>query len=502
MRGYRRERVAPAIRASAGFRQKRFFLPAALSVVLSAFLVVSCATNPATGKKTLNLVSESQEISLGRQSDKEIVNSLGVYQDSDLDRYIADLGKKLAAVAERPELPWTFRVIDDPTVNAFALPGGFIYVTRGILTYMTTEAELAGVVGHEIGHVTAMHAVQRISSQQLLQLGLGIGMAVAPELQQFGQVIGAGLGILFLKFSREDENQADSLGLRYMTRADYDPRQMIKVMEMLDRVSSSEGSGRIPEWLSTHPNPENRIHNIQAQVDRMHEDFDTMMVDRDRYLDHIDGLVYGINPREGFFRANVFYQPDLKFEFAFPEGWSTNNMKQAVSGVSPRQDAIIQITLSKESTPAAAADSFFAQSGITAAGVKKTEINRLPAVTGQFSVRTDQGVLQGMAAFVSYDGHIYQILGYSTLQGWPDYAAVVERSLYSFDRLTDTAILSVQPMRIRIVTLDQDMTLADFGERYPSPIPLKTLAIINQVDTDSVLRTGQLVKRVVGEKIP
>jgi predicted Zn-dependent protease len=248
MRDRRTDTVFPLIRAAAGFRQKKLLLRVVFPVVLGAFLIGSCATNPATGKKTLNLVSESQEISLGRQSDKEIVNSLGVYQDSDLDRYVADLGKKLASVAERPELPWTFRVIDDPTVNAFALPGGFIYVTRGILSYMTTEAELAGVVGHEIGHVTAMHAVQRISSQQLLQLGLGIGMAVAPELQQFGQVIGAGLGILFLKFSREDENQADTLGLRYMTRADYDPRQMIEVMDMLDRVSSSEGSGRIPEW--------------------------------------------------------------------------------------------------------------------------------------------------------------------------------------------------------------------------------------------------------------
>jgi predicted Zn-dependent protease len=392
-------------------------------------------------------------------------------------------------------------VLDDPTVNAFALPGGYIYVTRGILSYLTTEAELAGVVGHEIGHVTAMHAVQRISSQQLLQLGLGIGMAVVPELQQFGEVIGAGLGILFLKFSREDENQADTLGLRYMTRAGYDPRQMIEVMEMLDRVSSSEGSGRIPEWLSTHPNPENRIENIRTQVDRMHEDFDDMMVDRDRYLDHIDGLVFGLNPREGFFRANVFYQPELKFAYEFPEAWTTKNMKQAVSGVSPQQDAIIQITLSRESTPAEAADTFLAQSGITAAGVQKTEIHRLPAVTGQFSVRTEEGVLQGMAAFVSYDGNIYQILGYSTLQGWPGYAGVVERSLYSFDRLTDRSILSVQPMRIRIVTLEQDMRLEEFAERFPSAVPLETLALVNQVETGAVLRAGQLAKRVVREEV-
>jgi len=482
-------------------RKRAFIYSIIFVVLLGAFLFGGCATNPATGKKTLSLISESQEINMGKQSDKQISASLGTYQDQDLEEYVRELGENLAAKSERPNLPWTFRVLDDPTVNAFALPGGYIYVTRGILTYLNDEAELAGVIGHEIGHVTAKHAVQRISSQQLLQIGLGIGMVISPELQQYGEYIGAGLGVLFLKFSRDDENQADSLGLRYMGRANYDPRQMTQVMAMLDGVSKSEGGGRIPEWLSTHPNPGNRKESIQNQVARMNVNFDETMVNRDRYLEQIDGIIFGYNPREGFFRKNVFYQPDLQFLYVFPEGWKTSNMKQAVIAVSPKEDAIIQITISGEISEEAAADKFFTQKGITVENVKKDKIHGQSVVTGSFSVQTEQGVLGGMVGFISYNGNVYQILGYSSLAVWPAYTKAVEKSIYSFDRLTDQEILSVQPMRIRIVTLERDMTLEEFMRTYPSPVSLDTLALINQVKKDTVLTAGQKVKQVVGEKV-
>ncbi|MCK4924176.1 MAG: M48 family metalloprotease, partial [Spirochaetes bacterium] len=233
----------------------------AFTLALSLFLT-GCATNPATGERHFNLFSESQEIQMGRDADEQISASLGLYPDQELAEYVEDLGLRLAANSERPNLPWTFRVLDDPTVNAFALPGGYIYVTRGILTYLSSEAELAGVVGHEIGHVTAQHSVHRMSSQQLAQLGLGVGMVLAPELQRFGQLASTGLGLMFLKFGRDDETQADELGLRYMGREDYDAEEMVRVMAMLDGVSQSSGGGRIPEWLSTHPDPGNRREHI------------------------------------------------------------------------------------------------------------------------------------------------------------------------------------------------------------------------------------------------
>src|SRR3989475_10303431 len=228
-------------------------LPAPLPICAGA-----CAVTPATGSRQLMLISESHEIAMGREYDQEVAASIGLYADSALQRYIQQFGARLAATSERPNLPWTFHVVDDPVVNAFALPGGYIYVTRGILAHLNSEAELAGVVGHEIGHVTARHSVSQLSKQQLTQLGLAVGSIASPEFGRYAGVAGQALGVLFLKYSRDNESQADDLGLRYMRRANYDPREMPHVFEMLTRVSQAQGGGRVPEWLATHPNPENR----------------------------------------------------------------------------------------------------------------------------------------------------------------------------------------------------------------------------------------------------
>src|SRR5688500_6955190 len=182
------------------------------AVLLLAGLSGGCATNPATGEREISLIGEGQEVQMGQESDPQIVASMGLYQDEAVQQYVNQLGQRLAAASERPDLPWTFRVIDDPTVNAFAVPGGFIYITRGLMAHMTSEAQLVGVLGHEIGHVTARHSVSQMSRQQLAQLGLGIGMILSPQLAQLGDLAGAGLQVLFLKYSRDNENEADELG--------------------------------------------------------------------------------------------------------------------------------------------------------------------------------------------------------------------------------------------------------------------------------------------------
>src|SRR5437773_7804908 len=295
-----------------------------LATVLAASLVAGCATNPATGARQLMLVSESQEIAMGRDYDKQVVASIGLYPDSGLQRYIQQFGTRLAATSERPNLPWTFRVVDDPVVNAFALPGGFIYVTRGIFAHLNSEAELAGVVGHEIRHVTARHSVSQLSKQQLAQLGLAVGTIASPEFERFAGLASAGLGVLFLKYSRDAERQADDLGLRYMRRVNYDPREMPHVFELLTRVSQAQGGGRVPEWLATHPDPENRRGRIEQEIATLPQTFSGVAVNRDAYLRRLDGLVFGNNPREGYFKDNQFFHPDLRFRVTFPEGWTTS----------------------------------------------------------------------------------------------------------------------------------------------------------------------------------
>ena len=152
-----------------------------LAVTLS---LAGCAKNPATGQRQLSFISEAQEVQLGRQAAVEAQQSIGLVQNPELQEYVSRIGLALAAKSERPELPWQFQVVDDPSPNAFALPGGFIFVTRGMLTLMTSEAELASVLGHEIGHVTARHSVNQISKQQLAQIGLGLGGILFPTVQE------------------------------------------------------------------------------------------------------------------------------------------------------------------------------------------------------------------------------------------------------------------------------------------------------------------------------
>src|SRR5512134_1704571 len=214
------------------------------AVAAAVALVIACATNPATGRKQLMLVSEAQEIAMGKEADQEAVAAYGLYPDPKVQAYVNELGQRLAKASERPSLPWSFKVVDDASVNAFALPGGYIYVTRGIMTHLRSEAELAGVLGHEIGHVTGRHSAQQMSQQQLAMGGLLIGMVAVPELQQYGGLVQQGLGLLFLKFGRDDENEADQLGLRYMTREAYEPRELLEVFGVLDRVTRETGGGR------------------------------------------------------------------------------------------------------------------------------------------------------------------------------------------------------------------------------------------------------------------
>ncbi len=462
-------------------------------------VAIACATNPATGKKQLMLVSEAQEIAMGKEADQEAVAAYGLYPDEKIQAYVNALGQRLAAKSERPSLPWSFKVVDDPAVNAFALPGGYIYVTRGLMAHLRSEAELAGVMGHEIGHVTGRHSASQMSKQTLAMGGLVLGMAVRPELQQFAGLAQQGLGLLFLKFGRDDESQADELGLRYMTREHYDPREMLEVFGVLDGVTRAEGGGRMPDWLSTHPSPGNRLARIQGEIATTGAS--GTVVNRADYLRRLDGMVFGENPREGFFRANAFYHPDLRFQLSFPRGFKTQNQKQAVVGVSEAQDALVALTLAAGSSPEEAARQFLSQQGVQAGRSSRERIGNLPAYTALFEAATEEGTLRGEVSFLSYDGKIYRIMAYTPATRFAAYQRAFEDTIGSFSRLTDRRYLDVQPKRLELVSLDRQMALPEFARAYPSTVEIGTLGLINGVAGNEMLPRGE-AKRVVGGRLP
>jgi len=476
-----------------------------LTLVFAGIAASGCATNPATGGNQLMLVSEAQEIEMGRQADAAVVASIGLYADPVWQRYIQQFGARLAATSERPNLPWTFRVVDDAAVNAFAIPGGFVYVTRGLLAHLTSEAELAAVVGHEIGHVTARHTAAAMSKQQLIGLGLAVGSLASSQVAKYAGTANQALGILYLKFSRDDESQADQLGLRYMRRANYDPRQMPEVFRMLDRLSTTEGAGggRLPTWLATHPSPANRVAAINGQIAALPQDFSGTSVNRDSYERLLDGLVFGNNPRQGYFTGSQFFHPDLRFRLTFPDGWTTHNGAQAVVAVSPQKDAVIELSQAQEGSADAAARAFLSQQGITSGSSARVSLSGgLPGVSAPFAAATDDGTLRGTVLFVEYGGAVYGIVGYAPEARWPAYQGTAERTLQSFQRLTDPAALNVQPQHVDIVTLNRGTTIEQLARERSSPVAAATLALINQVELQTPLASGRLVKWVIGVALP
>ena len=473
-------------------------------MMLASLLVLgACAVNPATGRRELALVSEGQEIQMGREADPQIVDQLGLVEDEAIQRYVSDLGLRLAAVSERPDLPWTFRVVDDPTVNAFALPGGFIYVTRGILQHFDSEAELAGVLGHEIGHVTARHSVSQMSRQQLQQIGLGVGMVLSENVRDLGGLLSAGMQLMNLRYSRGDETQSDELGLRYMAELGYDPTAMIGVFDMLAQVGSGgEGGGRIPEWQLTHPYPENRAYNIREFIVEAGLPSDGT-IERAPYLRRLDGLVYGEDSRQGYFKDTRFVHPELAFELSFPNGWRTINQRSVVAAIEPSEESVITLQVASDAgSPAEALRAFLEQEGITAGSAREETSGGVQRARAEFEAAAEQGTVRGEVAFIRHGDLTYRMLGYAPSAAWGRHAGSVSSAISSFGPLTDPAILAAQPWRVEIRTLSGATSLGTYATSNFSPVPIEELARINRVSPQEVLSGGTLIKWVVGAPLP
>ena len=421
-----------------------------LSLAAALIAVGGCATNPVTGKRELALISEQQEVQIGKEAAQETVQQMGLVNDPPLQQYVSNIGMALAKRSERPELPWEFHVIDDPTPNAFALPGGPIFVTRGLITLMSSEAQLATVVGHEIGHVTARHSVNQMSKQQLAQLGLGLGAVLVPGGDQLAGLASQGLGLLFLKYGRDDERQADELGFRYALNDGYDVREMGKVFLSLERSSELEGAHKIPDWQSTHPAEPERIENVEKRVAALGANYKPGRVGRPEYLQKVDGLAYGENPRNGFFREGTFYHPEMKFEFTVPANWKTQNAATAVPGDQPAAERSGAAHGRRQGLTRAGGAPVPASSRASRPAKRRVEsFNGVPSVVAPFQVQTQQGTLVGFAAFIGYGGTTYLLATYASSEAFDQNEPTFRKIIKSFQPLDDPKILNVHRRRWR-----------------------------------------------------
>lgn len=311
------------------------------TLAFSILLLAACSTNPATGQKMFNIVSESQEIAIGQQSHQEIIKQFGVYDEKpELNRLVDRIGKELAASSERPNLPWTFTLLDSPIVNAMALPGGYIYVTRGMMERINSEDELAGVIGHEIAHVTARHSAQQISRSQLAQFGLVLGAVVAgPEvLQQYGQLAELGIGLLFQRYSRQHETQADLLGTTYMARAAYNPVGAERMLMTLQRLDKNPAGG-IDRYFMSHPDPAKRVRDVHQKVVEltgMASSANFEPPNRTEYVRLLEGVITGNSTQHLVVKDGVIYDRGHGLVINAPQGWIASTEPGVLFAMRPR----------------------------------------------------------------------------------------------------------------------------------------------------------------------
>lgn len=465
-------------------------------IALSALLFSTCATNPVTGKKEFMLVSESQEIAMGKEYDPQVVATYGVYPDSAINHYISQLGKRIAQVSDRPELPYEFKVLDSPVINAFAVPGGFVYFTRGILAYLNSEAEVAGVMGHEVGHIAARHSAKQISRQQIASLGLGIGAILSDEVAQLAGIAQTGIGILFLKYGRDAERQSDFLGVTYSTKLGYDATEMANFFRILERMQEKSGGG-LPGWLSTHPAPEERVQTIiklarEAQAKHPNRDF---VVKRDEYLRKIDGLIFGDDPRQGYVEDNVFYHPELKFQFPVPVEWQVNNTPSQVQIVNKDQSAYIIFELSNRSSATDAAQQFLTQAKAQLISQDLMRVHAMNAVRTIADINSQNGVIRVMSYFIEYDNRVYVFHGVAEKTNFSRQAGIMENTMRGFNRLTNPQKINVQPNRIRIKKVNTTTTLENVLQQFGvANDKMEIHSFINAMELGSTVKANTLIK--------
>ena len=473
-------------------------------------ITAACATNPVTGNREFVTISEAQEIAIGREADAQIKGEMGVYEDQQLQQYVEEIGIAVAASSHRPDLDWQFAIVDSPVINAFALPGGYIYLTRGMMAYLSDEAELAGVLGHEIGHVTARHSVQAYSRSTGATWGLLAAQIFVPAMRTpygapmgLGDAAGAGLGMLFLKFGRDDETQADRLGAEYATLSGWDPRGVGDMLSTLARIADTTDRRGTPNWLSTHPAPVNRVTDVSGTVAQLltATDSGTLRVDRAGYLDRIEGLIYGDNPADGIVRGNEFLHPALRFALAFPGGWEVRNSETLVVAKQPGREnyMILRLAESSQEDLQRIAERDMIEAGYQPEQGTTSSINGLEAYLGIYTREVDElGPLVARVAYIRAGRSVYVLGGFAPVTEFSYVERDVDASIGSFRQLSRDEAEQIRPNRVTVSVVQDGDTWQRIAQRSGEEIVLaSTLAIMNGYPVNEQPAPGDQIKIVV-----
>lgn len=468
---------------------------------ISTLFFENCARNPVTGKSQVVLMSEAQEIAMGKEADPQIIAQFGLYQDKALQDFITQKGKQLAAISHRPNLAYEFKIVDSDVLNAFAVPGGYVYFTRGIMAHFNNEAQFAGVLGHETGHITARHSVAQQRNALLGQLGIIAGVVINPKLAQFAQTASQGLGLLFLKFGRDAERQADQLGVEYSSKIGYDAKEMADFFLTLERKGAKSGAAELPEFLSTHPDPGNRYVTVKKLAAEWKNKLklSDAVVNRNSYLQRIEGLIYGEDPRQGYLENSVFYHPELKFQFPVPQGWKYQNTPQQVQLAPNDGKALLMLTLAPGKSLQEAANAVLQQNNLQLLDSKQLNVNGLPAVGMVATPTAQQGQqpqdIRILSYLIQYGNAIYHFLGVSSTADFNQFTSYFTNTMEGFRQLTDQKKLDKKPERIHIKTINSNSTFEQALRNLSvTDKRFEELAILNGMKLSDKVTAGMKIK--------
>jgi predicted Zn-dependent protease len=473
-----------------------------VTVMGLAAALVSCQAAPGTGRQGFNILSAQDEQKMGATEHPQVLKAFGgAYDDPRIGAYVAELGAKLVRVSETPDAKFTFTVLNSDIINAMALPGGYVYVTRGLMALADNEAELAGVMAHEIGHVTGRHSAERYSKSVAANIGVAILGAVVGT-PGVADLAGFGAQAYLQSFSRDQELEADTLGIRYMTRAGYSGSAMASFLKKLREHAALEAqlAGRSPDsvdefnMMATHPRTLDRVQQAMATVGGNSQG----ELVRDPFLRTLDGMLYGDDPSQGLVRQRTFIHPSLGFQFAVPTGFVVNNGEKQVTARHPSGAIIVFDSVRGYGGDMPSFIQAQWARGARLDGLEPITINGLQAATAATRTNTNKGVMDVRFVAVRFNGGtIYRFMFLTPPSQTARLAEDLKRTTYSFRALSPGEAAAVRPYRVRVKPVRTGESVQSLAAEMPfDSYKTERFAVLNGLEPGAALRPGELIKTV------
>ena len=474
-----------------------------ITVLAATSMLVGCSTNAATGERQFTgFMSPQKESQIGASQHEDALKAYGgLYEDQKLQNYVSEIGQRLSQYSERKDVQYRFFLLNSPVVNAFAVPGGYIYVTRGLLAYSNSEAELAGVMAHEMGHITGRHSAERYSTGMLTQIGATIASAAIGS-SAASQALGVGSNLFLSSYSRGQESEADRLGVRYLSYAGYDDEALSQFLESLNMESQLQAKinkqQAAPSFFSTHPNTAQRV--VEAEAETKKFPANDGVTNRDRHLAMLDGMVFGDSADQGFVKGSTFYHTQLGFTFKAPNGWHVaNETSQVIAKSGDGASALILDAAANKAglSPARFITDVWMKNAANVKAPETTSVSGMHAATTTFN-----GTLNGKAVTIrvfaiAFDADTIYRFQAAYPQGDKNAEAALRNAVFSFRHLNKGEAAGIRPYRVRVFTAAAGDTVASIASRMPYPdYKVERFRALNRLPGNTELQAGRRYKTI------